>query len=544
MSGKESSNLTSDQFLAMFVAGTKCVEANIEAINALNVFPVPDGDTGINMFLTLDAALKSSSEIPPGSSIHETSRVISRGALLGARGNSGVILSQFITGLSEGFAGCETCGPSRLIEALTLAAESAYKSVGKPVEGTMLTVMRSAAKGLSSAEPDISSIMKSAFKDAQSALEHTPHQLPILKEAGVVDSGGQGFVAFLAGAAEYLTGTTISLSISEPSGSANPSPTYDVSQEFLSHTADEMYGYCIQFIVHGDAMQPDTIRKEVAFLAGSTVVIGDSQTIRVHAHAEDPGPLVSLGIRLGVIDQVNIQNMDMQHQEFMAGHGYSKPIADFGVVVATPGSGLDAIFRDLGAVATVTGGQTMNPSAADFLEACKRANCHAIAILPNNRNVIMAAQQAAGLEDLSITVIPSANVPQGIAAMLALNPDQDNDKNLAAMEAALSSVTSGEVTRAVRETSINGVVIPIGAPIAILEGNLIGSCETLSEAIVALLTTAQASDAELVTIYYGNDVQQSEANEAASLCLEVFPHLEIEVVSGGQAHYPYLVSIE
>ena len=539
--------LTGDAFRQLVAEGTRYVEAHVDEINALNVFPVPDGDTGINMLLTLQAA-NASVELPPAGTgtVAEVANGLARGALLGARGNSGVIFSQFMKGMAQGLASVETATGSDIAAAITAAAAAGYQAVGKPVEGTMLTVMRVAAEGISDPE-SIADALAQAYAASIDALAHTPEQLAILAEAGVVDAGGQSVVAFLAGALASVTGEPVLLEITAPLGGA---PTVDVSQQFLEHTEDEMYGFCTQFVVFGSGMDIDVVREQVIAMAGSTVVIGDDRTVRIHAHAEDPGPLLSLGVSLGSVGQVSIQNMDSQHQEFMALHGYTQAERQAqAVVVVAPGDGLARLFRDLGAAQVVSGGQTMNPSAADLLAAVKRANADHAILLPNNPNIIMAAKQAAELADTelgekSVMVVASHNVAQGIAAMLAFNPDLDADGNTSAMTDALADISSGEITTAVRSTTLNGVTVEQGQTIALLDGEIVAAAATPHDALLALLDHAAPDDGSLVTLYHGADASADDAAAAASAIEARFSGVDVDVQSGEQPHYHYFVSIE
>jgi DAK2 domain fusion protein YloV len=543
MAGSPPIPLTGDEYRQMVVTGARYVEKHADEINALNVFPVPDGDTGINMLLTLRAA-NESAELPPigTGTVAEVSAALSRGALLGARGNSGVIFSQFMKGIAEGLAGAETCDGADMITALTAAAAAGYQAVGTPVEGTMLTVMRGAAEGVAGVTGSNAEVLAKALDAASAALAYTPEQLPILKEAGVVDAGGQGVVAFLAGALAYVTGEDVPLEVTAPVGGMAGA---NVSQAFLEHTEDDMYGFCTQFVVLGEELDVDAVREQVGAMAGSTVVIGDDRTVRVHAHAENPGPLLSLGVSLGSVDQINIQNMDVQHQQFMALHGYTQDERSaLAVVAVAPGDGLMRLFRDQGATQVVGGGQTMNPSSAQLLDAIKRANAGHTYLLPNNPNIILAANQAAELAGDSVTVIPSRNIPQGIAAMLAFNPDLDAEANAAAMKSALPDVQSGEVTTAVRSTTLNGVAIAEGQAIALLDGVVVTATATPNDALIAMLAGAELEEGNLVTLYWGADIPGRIASEAAGAIEARFPGVEVDILEGGQPHYTYLVSIE
>ncbi len=541
--------INGELFRELVRAGTRCLEANVDAINARNVFPVPDGDTGINMLLTLRAANESPELPPPGTgTVAEVSHALARGALLGARGNSGVIFSQFMKGLSAGLAGVDECDGAVLAAALAAASTAGYQAVGKPVEGTMLSVMRAAAEAVGPMFAERkgtgtpSDVLRAALEGAERALEHTPEQLPILKEAGVVDAGGQGVVAFLAGALGCLDGTEAALTIAVPEGGP-VNAAASVAHEFLEHTEDELYGYCTQFIVEGEGLDVEAVRELVMAMASSTVVVGGDRTIRVHAHAEDPGPLLSMGAGMGALDQIDIKNMDEQHTRFMGRHGYT-PRAALGVVAVSPGAGIELVLTDLGAGAVVRGGQTMNPSAAELMEAVGRLNANHAVVLPNNANILLAARQAAGLSDGAVSVVPSRTVPEGIAALLAFNPDLEPEANVEAMTAALGSVRSGEVTTAVRSTTIDGVSVKKGQAIGLLDGRLTAAAASPAEALLATLDQAAPGDGALVTLYYGADVRAEEADAAAAEVTARFPGVEAEVIDGGQPHYHYLVSIE
>ena len=527
----------------LVLAGAACLEANADAINALNVFPVPDGDTGVNMTLTLRAA--SEAMRPDAASVGEASASLARGALLGARGNSGVIFSQFLKGFAAALAGKDAADGPGLAAAFRAAADAGYQAVGDPVEGTMLTVMRAgadAASGETAAET-----LRSACAAAEAALERTPEQLPVLKEAGVVDAGGQGVVAFLAGMAARAAGEEPNLRVAAPQGASAPA----VSREFLEHTEEEMYGYCTQFVVLGEGLDPDALRERVMAAAASTVVIGDDRAVRVHAHAEDPGPLLSLGAAAGALTRIDIVNMDAQHQEFMSRHGYEaaappplRERAAFAVVPVAPSEGVARIFRSLGAAAVVSGGQTMNPNAAEIIAAVEQANADFAVVLPNNKNIILAAEQAAALSGAPIAVVPSVSVPQGVAAMLAVSPDLDPQANADAMTAALGSVRSGEVTTAVRSAVIDGAPVEEGQAVALLDGALAAAAASPNDALAAMLDAARVSAGALVTLYYGAGLAESDARDAAAALAARFPGAEIEIYDGGQPHYHYLVSIE
>ena len=551
MNEQASSAFDAQDFHQLILAGAGCLEANADAINALNVFPVPDGDTGINMLLTLRAA--TSAEMPDATSatVGSMSSAIARGALLGARGNSGVIFSQFMKGLAGGLADCEQADGAAFATALQAAADAGYQAVGNPVEGTMLSVMRAAAEAVHPPDgtPEASDVLRTAYEAAERALAYTPEQLPVLKQAGVVDAGGQGVVAFLAGMVNFVSEEQIVLRITAPEGGLE-SAAASVSHEFLEHTEEEMYGYCTQFVVQGEELDPDSVRERVMAMAASTVVVGDDRVVRVHAHTEDPGQLLSMGASLGALDQINIQNMDLQHQEFMSLHGYGEdepeqaeavPLA---VIPVAPGDGIARVFLSLGASATVSGGQTMNPSAADIIAAVQKTNAAFTIVLPNNKNIVLAAEQAAELSETPIAVVASRNVAQGMAAMLAFNPDLDGEKNAEAMRDALDSVRSGEITSAVRSTTIDDVDVEEGQAIAILDGGLAAAAASPNDALAAMLDAAELEDGALVTLFYGAGLAEETAEEAATAISARPGGIEVEVHEGGQPHYHYLVSIE
>ena len=545
------STFDAQDFRQLVLSGAACLEVNADAINALNVFPVPDGDTGINMLLTLRAATSVEITDPASATVAAMSSAIARAALLGARGNSGVIFSQFMKGLASGLAECERADGAAFAEALRAAADAGYQAVGNPVEGTMLSVMRAAAEAVHPPDgtADAPEVLRVAYEAAERALAYTPEQLPVLKQAGVVDAGGQGVVAFLAGMVSFVSGEAIVLRITAPEGGLE-SAAANVSHEFLEHTEEEMYGYCTQFVVQGEGLDPDEVRERVMAMAASTVVVGDDRVVRIHAHAEDPGPLLSLGAALGALDQINIQNMDLQHQEFMSLHGYGEEATEqaeaveLAVIPVAPGDGIARVFRSLGAATTVSGGQTMNPSAADIIAAVQKTKAAFTIVLPNNKNIVLAAEQAAELSDTPIAVVPTRNVPQGMAAMLAFNPDLSGEENAEAMQVALDEVRSGEVTTAVRSTTIDGVEVQEGQAIAILDGVLAAAAATPNDALVAMLDAAGLESGALVTLFYGAGLAQETAEEAATGIGARPGGIEVEVHEGGQPHYHYLVSIE
>ena len=545
-------SLTGDAFRRFVEAGVRCVRTHVDTINALNVFPVPDGDTGTNLLLTLQDATTAPGLPERGSgTVAEVSTAIARGALLGARGNSGVIFSQFLKGLASGLGQSVECDGPAIARALAIAADGAYGAVGVPVEGTMLTVMRAAAQAAPSSSEakgkavPLRDIWESAYKAAYAALLRTPDQLPVLKEAGVVDAGGHGVVSFMAGGLAFLDGhDAASVEIAMPGITPSATAPAAISREFVEHTKDELYGYCTQFVVRGADINMEELRTRVGAIAVSTVVVGDETIARVHAHAADPGPLLSLGASTGMLEQIRVENMDVMHQAFMALHGHGSVSVPLAVVAVTPGEGLERVFRELGAAVVVSGGQTMNPSAKELLDGVTRAGAQHVVVLPNNPNILMAARQAQGLSECPCTVVPARTVPQGIAALLAFNPNLSAEANALAMTEALASVRSGEVTTAVRDSVVDGVRIRQGQTIALLDGTLAAVADALPQALTELLRHASVSSSALVTLYWGGDIDEASASKAADAVRLEWPGVEVEVVAGGQPYYHYLVSIE
>jgi DAK2 domain fusion protein YloV len=537
--------LDGEGFRRLIEAGSRTVTGLLEEINALNVFPVPDGDTGTNMALTLQTAL-TSREVPEGGtgSVAEVSRGIARGALLGARGNSGVIFSQFLKGFAAALSDCVECDGPAIKKALKRAADDAYKAVALPVEGTMLTVMKSAAEAGRVNEKSLITIWQDAYRAAQEALARTPEQLPVLREAGVVDAGGQGFVAFMAGAQAFLKGEEDpKVQIQLPTADSLKVQPNGIDHEFFRHTEDEIYGYCTSFVLRGDGLDVDQIREQVGFIASSTAVVGDELIARIHAHTQDPGKLLTFAIGFGTIDEIKIENMDAMHQNFRAVHGYGTVKTPLGVLAVAYGEGLENVFRELGAT-VVAGGQTMNPSVADLLEGLRNFPAEQIFVLPNNANVIMTAEQALSEFEGQGILIPTQTIPQGIATLVAFNRDQDAGTNALSMDEALTQVVSGEVTTAVRDSRIGGRDIRQGQFIASLEGKLVASLDSPEDTLLELLRLADPSLQALITVYWGGQMTAKEARATVSKIEANWPRREVELVYGGQPYSHWLVSIE
>lgn len=540
-----------DDLRAMFSVAGQLLERNMESINALNVFPVPDGDTGTNMFLTLRSVIEEVDSLA-GATSSEVASAMASAALMGARGNSGVILSQFFKGISIGLEGTSDFGVEELVRAYQEARKYAYKSVGDPVEGTILTVISRVADAATMVFDNDGTILDVADAACNTALETvalTPTMLPVLREAGVVDAGGQGFAFILEGIRQSLNGlqeSTVEVSVPEAAGIHLPSP--GISADFLAASDQEMYGYCTQFIIQGESLDLDVIRLKMSDLAQSVVVVGDETTVRVHVHAEDPGPVISIGADCGTLGQVSIQNMDEQHVEYSNAHRErAVPRTDstnLAVVVVTLGDGLSALFSSLGASEIVGGADTMNPSVQDLMDAIQRAPCDDVIVLPNNGNIVPAAEQAADASPKRVKVVPSRSLPQGISAILSFNSTESLDSVYEDMVAALWSVQSVAVTRAVRAVTINDVEVEEGRLIGLLEGKLVIAGDNVSEVLVGTLLKAQIQDGGLVTLYWGDLITAEEAKIVSDSVTSSFEGVEVELVEGGQPYYHLLVSVE
>ena len=534
--------LDADALHGILDAGALALERNVEAVNALNVFPVPDGDTGTNMLLTIRAVQQELAK-DTRESLGGAVRLMARGALMGARGNSGVILSQFLRGLSRPLEDHGEAGPELTSVAFQEGAAAAYKAVSEPVEGTLLTVVRRTAEAMRDSiqggEPDLVELFETALASCRKAVLQTPDQLPVLKEAGVVDAGGQGFAIMLEAALRYLQG--------EDAGAVHietVQPLSQVTESFLEAAESELYGYCTQLLVSGTALDPDALRAQLSALASSTVVIGDDTMVKIHVHTFDPGAILSLGTAVGTLGSVTIENIDEQHQEFQKARRQETPMAPLGVVAVAWGQGIEELFRSLGAGHVVVGGQTMNPSCQELLDAVESLRAETALVLPNNPNIIPTAHQAAGLSSTPLRVVETRNIPQGVAAMLAYNPETDDAANAAAMQGAAASVRAGEVVTAVRDATVDGRAVRAGEVMGTIEGDLVVSGPQCQEVLGALVQHAGPVEGSLITLYWGGDTTEAEADEAALHLQDRCPGVDVELVHGGQPYYHYLVSIE
>ncbi|PKB68390.1 MAG: hypothetical protein BZY82_00875 [SAR202 cluster bacterium Io17-Chloro-G3] len=532
--------LSGDDFLELFSAARACVELNVDRINSLNVFPVPDGDTGTNMLLTMKSSDEELSKLD-GATVSQVAECIARETLMGARGNSGVILCQIFQGMALALEGSEFLDGQGVAAALLKASEAAYRAVSKPVEGTILTVVREAALGAKEAAENkpaqLIQVWERATGAARDALAKTPDLLPVLKEAGVVDSGGFGLVAFFEGGLAYLREDEVKV-LEIETGQLTPGASY------LAATEEEMYGYCTQFLIQGSALEQDAVREKMTSIADSTVVVGDAEVLKIHVHTYDPGSVLSYGVSLGSLTQIKIDNIDQQHQEFMALHEQPVKTVALGVVAVVSGAGLQRLFRNLGCSGIVHGGQTMNPSTGELVKAAEVAPAESVVLLPNNRNIVGAAEQAVTASTKSVHVLPTSSIPQGIAALLAFNPDYGAEINLEQMNKAANQVRSGEVTTAVRGVSIEGIEVNEGQAIGLLDSMLVSADDTIEGALQGLVRAARPGSGDLVTLYWGGDVRGDDADKQAEWIRSDYPYVEVEVVQGGQMYYHYFVSFE
>ena len=535
-------------FKRLVKAGLGWLQNHQTAINALNVYPVPDGDTGTNMVLTMRSAWNEIADSPERN-VGRVARQMAHGALMGARGNSGVILSQIWRGFARSLDDKAVFRAEDLADACREASATAYKGVVKPVEGTILTVAKAVAETAEDSAEDTDDLVRILERIVFAAHETvllTPSLLSVLEEAGVVDAGGQGLFIILEGMLRYMRG--------EPVGEdVRLTDSVDLVSEGIAH-GDMGYAYDVQFLVVGDSLQVDDIRREITKMGDCPLVVGDPTTIKVHVHVSDPGEPISYGASLGSLRDVVVEDMQAQYQDFIVdrpvssrGSISSTPDQDadgIGVVAVVPGEGLARVFQSLGVGAVVRGGQTMNPSTKDLLEAVESLPMDRVVILPNNGNVIMAAEQTRELSDKKVEIVPTRFVPEGVAALLALNYQADLETNVDAMRRAMDDVETVEITLATRSATVNGVEVTDGEVIGLHNGELAASGDTIEGVTRKVLGEISSEDSEIITLYYGEDIGEEEASALADLLHEDWPEHDIEVISGGQPHYHYIVSVE
>lgn len=551
-----------------FLAGAKSIELKKDYINELNVFPVPDGDTGTNMTLTIMSAAKEVNSID-NPTIENIAKAISSGSLRGARGNSGVILSQLFRGFTREIMDKDAVNVPTMAKAFERAVETAYKAVMKPKEGTILTVAKAGAKRaeeLAGETEDLIWFCEEVLKAMQEMLERTPDMLPVLKEAGVVDSGGQGLVTVLTGAFEVISGKVSEVKF-ETSMPIKSAPVARVDSSNIS-TADIKFGYCTEFIVMLEKeYSMDTEKQFKSYLESigdSLVVVSDDEIVKVHVHTNDPGLAIQKALTYGSLTSMKIDNMREEHHERVikdaqkkaeeqakealsaqAAKNAEQPRKEVGFISVSAGEGLSEIFKGLGVDYLIEGGQTMNPSTEDMLNAIDQVNADTIYILPNNKNIILAAQQARDLtEDKNIIVIPSKTIPQGITAVINFVFDKSPEENAKFMEESMKNVKSGQVTYAVRDTSIDGKTIKQGNIMGIDDSKIAAVGESIKDTTKELIESMLDEDSELVSLYYGEDLKEEDANELAEEIMSTNSDIEVEVLYGGQPIYYYMISVE
>ena len=529
----------------MFASGTAWLEKSAPDINAINVFPVPDGDTGTNMVLTMKFALEEAKS-DSDNRVSAVAKSLAHGALMGARGNSGVILSQFFRGLAKGLGDKTHFGGGDFAKALAEASQTAYKGIVNPVEGTILTVLKDASKAAQEEVKNdgaLVSVLEAAVKSAEDSVARTPSLLPVLRDAGVVDAGGQGLYVLLDGALQFLKGESHKIQYRRPR--LVTAETELVPRAALMPTQLETpHGYCTNFVLEGKNLNLSKIEKDLKKKGQSLIVTGDDTLVRVHIHSFEPGEILKYATKLGKLHEVTINNMDDQYAAFIKMQRERMPSVDIAMVTVATGDGFFELLHSLGNIIIVPGGQTMNPSVRELLQAVESAPSDNIILLPNNKNIVSAASQIQPLTSKKVKVIPTRNIPQGIAAFLAFDYDMNLEQNAQAMERAINKVRAVEVTRAVRGTRLNGLEIRKGQFIAILnDEDLIARANKIGDVILEALGKTGAEKAGIVTIYYGAEIKDVEAQEIAQEIRDRY-HTEVEVVYGGQPHYNYIISLE
>ncbi len=555
-----------------FLAGANNLNAKKEWINELNVFPVPDGDTGTNMTMTIMSAAREVAAIS-APTLENVAKAMASGSLRGARGNSGVILSQLIRGFTKEIREhADEAGIDNLImaRAFSRAVETAYKAVMKPKEGTILTVAKGMADRiteLSVTDEDLITLLEKVVAYGDEVLAKTPEMLPVLKEAGVVDSGGQGLMTVVKGALASLKGEEVVLDLGDQGAAKAEAPTERKSRGEIS-TADIKFGYCTEFMVNGDHEftdeEVDSLRAWLGGVGDSIVCFSDENIIKVHVHTNHPGEAFEKGLTMGYLSKMKVDNMRLEHHEVLiedasriaeerkeeaapaaAPEKPAEPAKEYGFISVSAGDGLTEIFRGIGVDYVIEGGQTMNPSTEDILNACDQVNAETIFVLPNNKNIILAANQAKDIiEDKTIIVVPTKTIPQGITAMISFSPDMNPEENLEAMKDASQCVRTGEITYAVRNTTIDGHAIEKDDIMALGDDGLLAVAKEKDQAVLEAVKAMVNDESEIITIYYGQDIPEEEAEALAARIRKAYPQVETELQYGGQPIYYYFLSVE
>ncbi|MGN1111422.1 MAG: DAK2 domain-containing protein [Oscillospiraceae bacterium] len=542
-------NITGKLLRDAIISGANNISNRRQAVDELNVFPVPDGDTGTNMSMTIKNAAAELANLSDGANVANVAKQAASAMLRGARGNSGVILSLIFRGLSKGLAGKEEASAADLSASFKLGVDAAYKSVMKPTEGTILTVSREAYENtakLDLASMSAADFLKAYIEEAEISLEKTPELLPALKKAGVVDAGGKGFIVILEGMYAVLSGGGAIVSDDEAKPSA-PAAVAAVEEEIK-------FAYCTEYIVSKRGTKDaSALRAFLETIGDCVVVVDDDDIIKVHVHSNHPGKAIEEALKFGELTKVKIENMREQHNNVIKADkaiqdnkkAPVEPTKDTGFVAVAAGAGVEALFKDLGVDITVRGGQTMNPSTEDILEAIEQTPAHNVFVLPNNKNIIMAAEQAVKLADRNVCVLQTRTIPQGITAMMNYNPDADFKANGAAMTESLENVSSGQITFAVRDSDFDGHKIKQGDILAMDNGKVAFTEKNLTKALVKLTKRMISSSSSYITVIYGSDVPDEDANEAyENLRSKISDDIDIVLVNGGQPVYYYIISVE
>lgn len=550
--------LTASDFKAMVEVAQERLHENAEYVNSLNVFPVPDGDTGTNMNLSFTSGADRVS-LSESDRVDEMSKDLAKGLLMGARGNSGVILSQLFRGFSKAMEGKETVNASEFAHAFSQGVETAYKAVMKPVEGTILTVARESAHAAiekAKQTDDIIEIMEHVVESAKVSLANTPNLLAVLKEVGVVDSGGQGLLFIYQGFLESLTGKKVSVKTKMAQADVTEIAHHE-NFEHIGHavsTEDIEFGYCTEIMVQLGAGETvteefdyDTFRNHLNTVGDSLLVVADDEIVKVHVHTEYPGEVMNYGQKFGSLVKIKVDNMRLQHDEVLLKGKATKetePMKPYAVIAVAAGEGIYKLFNSLGVSTLIKGGQTMNPSTEDILKAIEEANAEKTIILPNNKNIFMAADQAAEVSDRDVVVVPTRTISQGLTAMLAFNDQVDLASNKESMTAELAYVKSGQITNAIRDTEIDGVEIKTGDFMGIVDGKIVLSQPGRKEAVLATLRKMIDEDSEIITLIYGEGTDLAECEEISATISEEYSEIEVEIQEGNQPVYSYLMSVE
>lgn len=553
----EVTNIRASQFQSMVQAGADRLQEHAEYVNSLNVFPVPDGDTGTNMNLSMISGAKAVSD-STSDKVGELATHLSKGLLMGARGNSGVILSQLFRGFAKQIPDVETLSGKELAAAFTHGVNTAYKAVMKPVEGTILTVARVAAEfgeRKATETDDCVAVMTAVVSGAKKALAKTPDLLPILKEVGVVDSGGQGLLFIYEGFLSVLNGEYVPENDFETPAAMDEMINAEHHRSVHSHLATEdiTFGYCTEIMVKiGDgptadtAFEYDTFRNYLNELGDSLLVVNDDEIIKVHVHTEYPGEVMNYGQKFGSLMKVKVDNMRVQHETLLENDSapVKKPRVPYAIIAIAAGNGIQELFKSLGASYVISGGQTMNPSTEDILKAIDAVNADQVIVLPNNKNIFMAADQAAEVADIPVVVVPSKTISQGMTAMLAFNDQVGLAQNQAAMTEMLTSVVSGSLTHAIRDTAIDGITIKEGDFLGMIDGKIVVSKTDALEVAFETLKQMMDEETEIVTIIIGEEGTQEQAEQMEAALLAMNEELEVEIHHGDQPVYPYLFAAE